>query len=139
MNLSGLTTSLKNNADNIGYLAGVVTNNNITLLVSSIQQLMAGVIHAPNMTAIQDWAMNDGKNALLLYIAGVGLEGFNLPVVGSLGTPLQKAAVAYATATGAIRLFYAATHSEIKGINIETTAPSIRQNFANAPLAQSYY
>jgi len=126
MNIIGnLPNTVKSNADKLGYLAALLGSdstgwNRLNAVISSVQQLAAGVIHLPDFQhEIQNFMNYEGKQALMLWIAGLGLDLINLPIVGKVGKPLQEGAQAYAIASAAVRLLYGATHSEIKGTNIE--------------------
>lgn len=129
MNLTNLSSKIANKADLLGVLAGLWTGTGagFTDWISSAQQLMAGVIHAPNFMVLQAHIQSPQiMNSIALYVGGLLAEEFNVPIVGKYGKALQKGAVAYAATSIAGTLLYSATHSPIKGTNIE-------QNFRNAP------
>jgi hypothetical protein len=137
MNLSSITSNLTSKADYVGALYGaLVTRDGLTKIVSSLQQVAAGVIHAPSSTIVQDlMGSPEVRNAIYAYIAGELIDDFKLPFIGKYGNTIKKAATGYGVGFAANQLFYSMTHSEIKGVNIENTmGDSTLENFNNAPL-----
>ena len=139
--LAGLPSKIARHADKFGYLyAAVGTDkfgfNRMDAIISSVQQLMVGVIHMPDLQVlINNFAKIEGMEALWIWLAGMGVEMINPPIIGKFGPAIQKGAVAYAIGAFAVRAFYGATHSELKGINIEThpVSETARGNFERAP------
>lgn len=142
MNLNSLGTGLTKNADKIGALASLFVGapgfNTIDAVVSSLQQISAGVIHAPDMLQLQNWLQYEGKDAILAYLAGILIDDLNVPFIGKYGKVIQKGAFGYGAGTLGIRVLYGMTHSPLKGQNIENS-PSVRENFNAAPIAPTYY
>lgn len=123
MNLGSIT----GNADKLGYLAGLIAGsaNGINDIISSLQQLTAGVIHAPDFTSLQTFFSEPYfQNALWAYIGGVALEMVPIGKVKTFAKPLQKGAQAYGVAAFANKLLYSMTHSEIKGENVLNSGSS---------------
>jgi len=123
MNVNGIIGKIKDNADKLGAVAFLMStedgNKQLDNLLSSIQQLSAGVLHAPDVTLeLQLFAQREGKSAILAYIAGEFLKEINIPKIGNIGKPLQNAAIGYAMTGLVVRMLYGATHSELVGTNI---------------------
>jgi len=124
--LNGIQTTVLANADKIGALAGALSSNGINTIISSLQQLSAGIIHPPSINDIQTiLGYQEIQTAIMAYVAGIGVEAIAPSGFRKFGGALQKGATAFGLAYFAQKLFYAMTHSEIKGVNIEDTAKSI--------------
>lgn len=136
--LSVLTSKVLQHAGKLGYIYAAVGSDaagwsRLNAIISSVQQLAAGVFHMPNFGhEVQNLMNNEGRDALYAWLAGLGLEMLGKD---DWGKALQKGAISYALGSAGIRLLYGATHSAIIGENIEN---SVQQNFSKAPLASAY-
>lgn len=134
-----LLNNLTSKADTLGYIAGVLagTPGGVNDLISSIQQIAGGVLHAPDAGQIQTYLQSPYfQRALMGYLAGLGLDVLNVPLIGKYGKTLQKGATSYGVASVALYLFYSMTHSEMKGVNIENEKSMYNRVVTSAP---TYY
>jgi hypothetical protein len=137
MNLNSIRSNLTSKADVIGAMyGGLVQRNGLTSIISSLQQMAAGVIHAPDPIIVQNLLGSpEIKNAIYAYVGGEVIKALNLPYIGKYGDAIQKAAAGFGLAFSGVQLLHYMTHSEIKGVNIENTmGDSTLENFNNAPL-----
>lgn len=105
--------SITKHADKLGYLAGVLASerNAIDNLTETVQRLIQGQVHSPNLVEIRNWVKSPYfESGVIAYIGGLVLEGTKLPIVGNIGKPLQRGAAAYLTAGSLIKLAYSMTH-----------------------------
>jgi len=100
--------SVKKNAETIGLALGLFKDG-IDPVMDSLTNLPQ--LHAPDWNLVQSDVMGDLKTPATAYLAGLLLEGVNVPLVGNVSKPLKDAAVAWALGRVALALLYRSTHS----------------------------
>ena len=137
-----IINKLADNAELLGVGAGVFagSTSGITDIMSIIDEIMLGHIHAPNWNQMITVFKPFLTQAAYTYIAGLVLEELDLAGTKKIGTTLKKAAMAYGTTSFGIHLAYYSTHAcegcdpvkQMQGQN------SVTQNFLAAPTAPGY-
>ena len=116
VNISGIVSKVAGKADLIGGLLGFATGSmgGFNDVKSSIENVMQGQIHIPDVGRMLDWWFKQPylKNALYLWAAGFAAQELKLPVVAKYGNAMKKFAEAYAGGSFANHVLWWSTHSD---------------------------
>jgi len=112
----------------------------------SVNQILAGNVHMPNITNLINQIISPYdeayKTAIMAAIGGFILENLDIhPLLTKIAKVTHKGATAYLVAGLAENALHYATHSSEGCDKPGYVRPSnsTKQNFANAPLAGYYY
>lgn len=138
MNLSGLTSGITRNADKIGLLAGVASNNGITMLMDSLTQAVAGNVHMPDLALLSGtWAGGSLRTGLMAAIGGFVIEEFAPGGFKKYGKMLTDLGIGYLEGSFVRDLAYYSTHSNLGS---DPAAPGYSPNWiknvTSAPTTQ---
>ena len=116
MDVGNFLSKTMSNADKLGTLAGflVGTPNGVGDLLSSIQNVMQGQIHVPDVQAGMSALMGEGnvQKGVLGAIAGYVIDELGLPYIGKFGKAIQKFSIGYAVGAVGIKMLWMSTHAD---------------------------
>lgn len=121
MNLDNIVSKIQSNSDKLGTILGFTTGsmNGFNDVVSSIENIMSGHIHMPDLAAAFQSIGNEPfvKSGVMVAIGGYILKEVDLnPTLNKIGTMAEKGGIGYAIGAVINKLLWSSTHSgEFRG------------------------